>query len=64
MLPKIMKWSSIAALVLAVLWPSSADYRIVAAVFVLWATTILLLKPKSRLSIASITDSIPRSESL
>ena len=64
MLTRIMKWSSIAALLLAVLWPSSADYRIVLAALVLWAGAILLLKPKSRLSIASITDSTPRSDSL
>ena len=64
MLIRIITWSSITALLLAALWPSAPDYRIVLAALVLWAGAILLLKPKARPSIASIIDSTPRSDSL
>ncbi len=44
MFPKIMKWSSIAALlVLAILWRSSADNRTFAAAFVVWAGAAVVL---------------------
>jgi hypothetical protein len=67
MLTKIMKWSfcaALMALLLAVLWRPSVDYRTILAALVLWAIAIAALKPKARLSIPSITDPAPRSEAL
>ncbi len=45
MLPKIMKLSSIAALLvlLAILWRSSADNRTFVAAFVVWAGAVVVL---------------------
>ncbi len=41
MLTKIMKWICICVLVLAVLWPSPAGYRILLAAFVVCAGALL-----------------------
>jgi hypothetical protein len=41
MLPKIVKWISISVLVLAVLWPSPAGYRIPLEAFVVCAAVLL-----------------------
>lgn len=41
MLTKIVKWVSVAALPVALLWPSSAGYRIRLAVFAVCAGAIL-----------------------
>ena len=41
MLAKFMKWISISLLVLAVLWPSPAGYRILLAAFVVCAGALL-----------------------
>jgi uncharacterized membrane protein len=41
MLAKIMKWIFISLLVLAVLWPSPADYQILLAAFAVYAGAIL-----------------------
>lgn len=65
---KIMKWGSIivlsALLPLAVLWRFSTDSLAALAAFVVWAVAIVVLKPKRRLSLASIIDPTPGSESL
>lgn len=65
---KIVKWVSIltlsALLPLAVVWRFSTDYRTVLAALVLWAVAIVVMRPKPRLSLASITDQTPRSGSL
>ena len=44
MLAKIMKWSFICLLVLAVLWPSPAGYRILLAAFVVCAGALLAVQ--------------------
>jgi len=44
MLAKIMKWISISLLVLAVLWPSLADYQILLAAFAVYAGAILAVQ--------------------
>ena len=41
MLTKIVKWVSVAALLLALLWPSSSGYRILLAGFAVCAGAIL-----------------------
>lgn len=41
MLAKFVKWISISLLVLAVLWPSPAGYRILLAAFVVCAGALL-----------------------
>lgn len=65
---KIVEWGSItglsALLLLAVLWRFSTGPLTVLAALVVWAVAIVVLKPKARLSLASITDPTPRSGSL
>ena len=41
MLAKFVKWISVSLLVLAVLWPSPAGYRILPAAFVVCAAVLL-----------------------
>ena len=65
---KIVRWGSVVALsallLLTGVLRSPPDYRTLLAALVVWAVVIVLLKPKSRLSIASITDENHRSGSL
>ena len=64
----ILKWVSVVALSLLLLltgvWRSPVDYRTLLAALVVWAIVIVILKPRPRLSIASITEENPKSRSL
>ena len=46
MLTKIMKWISISLLVLAVLWPSPAGYRILLAALAVCAGALLAVQTR------------------
>ncbi len=65
---RIVKWGSIAVisalLLVAPIWRPSTDYRTLLAGVVIWAAAIVVLRPKPRLSVLSITEQNRRPESL